>query len=167
MRMSATPETAAPQISVAQAIDLCLLVDQEARWENLRKVRDQPSGAKSLSNEELHAVQNAFAAFRTRLVAYNKKYSPAHATDLLLNYPERLGPWCRRMLALYLQVADDPRVPCPVHLLEKAYRFADGMAGRVGKEPFKRSAPIKTIQAAVRELEALAQWCENDARLAA
>ena len=165
--MSAMPETPTTPLSAEQAIDLCLLVEMEARWENLRKERSQTPMPRPLTNEDLHAAQKAFSTFRAKLLAYNKKYTPAHATDLLLNNPVRLGTWCRRMRALYLQVEHDPRVPCPVHLLEKAYRFAEGMAGRTGKEPFQRSESLQTVQAVIGELEALAQWCAGESRKAA
>jgi hypothetical protein len=152
--MSAMSETPAQNLSLAQATELSLLVDLEARWENLRKAR-------FMTPQELHNVQKAYELFRTKLMAFNKKYAPAHVPDLLLNNPVRLGTWCKRMCQLYLQVEHDPHVPCPVHLLEKAYRCADGMASRIGKEPFKRSVPLDSTQAAVRELEALLRWCSG------
>lgn len=165
--MFATPETPATPLSSAQAIELCLLVEMEARWENLRKERAQTPLAQPRTIEDLHAAQKAFSVFRTKLAAYNKKHTPAHVTDLLLNHPNRLGPWCRRMAALYLQVEHDARVRCPVHLMEKAYRCADGIAARMGKELFKRSLPLDTTHTVIGEFAALAQWCENVAQITA
>src|SRR5436309_2848376 len=109
-----------------QALELSLLVDLEARWENLRK-----SSPGDLQN--LHSRQKAYDAFHTKLVAYNKQYKPAHVPELLLNTPSRLGIWCRAMRDLYVQVEDDSRAHYPVHLLEKAYRWADRIGVRMNK----------------------------------
>lgn len=165
--MSAPSVSPASQFSAGQAVELCLLVELEARWENLRKGRARTPQTRALTIEELNEAQKAFAAFRARLAAYNRQHAPAHVTDLLLNYPNRLAPWCLRMRDLYLQVVQDSRVACPVHLLEKAYRWADGIAGRMGKEPFPRSPAVETTEAAVRELDALARWCDDKNRIAA
>jgi len=165
--MSAPTETPAVTLPVAQAVELCLLIEMEAQWENLRKERSHTPQLRPQTAEDLSRVQRSYEAFRSKLLAFNKKYTPAHVTDLLLNYPNRLGPWCRRMRDLYRQVEQHPRIPCPVHLLEKAYRWADGMAGLMGKEPFRRSMPLTTIQAAIGELEALARWCDELALIAA
>jgi len=159
--MSATSETPAPQLSPAQAIELCLLVDLEARWQNLRATRQPASGTKPVVPENLHDKQTAYEAFRKHLAAYSQKYVPAYVPELLLNNPARLGAWCGRMQDLYLRVGQDPRISCPVHLVEKACRCAEGMAARLGKGPFSRSTPLADTQAAVRELEALARWCEG------
>jgi len=158
--MSEPTETPAAPLPIAQVIELCLLVEMEARWENLRKERSHTPQLRPQTAEDLNGVQRAYEAFRTKLLAYNKKYTPAHVTDLLLNYPNRLGPWCRRMRDLYRQVEQNPRISCPVHLLDKAYRWADGIAGRMSKESFSRSTSLTTIQAALGELEALARWCD-------
>src|SRR2546421_9473452 len=87
--------------SPEQAIDLSLLVDLEARWENLRK---PPSPEGGHGTKDLQGRQSAYDAYRAKLVAYNKRYAPAHVPELLLNTPSRLGAWCRAMRDLYLQV---------------------------------------------------------------
>jgi len=144
--------------SPEQAMDLSLLVDLEARWENLRKT---PSLAGGHGTQDLQGRQRAYESYRAKLVAYNKRYAPAHVPELLLNTPSRLGAWCRAMRDLYLQVEQDPRGHCPAHLLEKAYRRADRVGARLNKEPVRRSPPPGTIRAAVLELEALGRWCED------
>ena len=144
--------------SPEQAMDLSLLVDLEARWENLRKT---PSPAGGHGTQDLQDRQRAYDTYRAKLVAYNKRYAPAHVPELLLNTPSRLGAWCRAMRDLYLQVEQDPRGHCPAHLLEKAYRRADRVGARLNKEPVRRSPPPGTIRAAVLELEALGRWCDD------
>ena len=139
-------------------MDLSLLVDLEARWENLRKT---PSPAGGHGTQDLQGRQRAYESYRARLVAYNRRYAPAHVPELLLNTPSRLGAWCRAMRDLYLQVEQDPRGHCPAHLLEKAYRRADRVGARLNKEPVRRSPPPSTIRAAVLELEALGRWCDD------
>ena len=75
---------------------MALLVELEARWENLRKLppRAQEGGA---ATQDLLVIQKAYDAFRGKLVAYNKRYHPAHVPELLLNTPPRLAAWCRSM----------------------------------------------------------------------
>ena len=81
--------------------------------------------------------------------------------ELLLNNPSRLGAWCRRMRDLYRQVEHDPKGHRPAHLLEKAYRCANRIAVRLNKDLISRSPPPATIGAAIRDLEALATWCDD------
>jgi hypothetical protein len=153
-------EVAAANLNPAQAAELALLVDLEARWENLRKT---PSCGHEVGAtlRDLHGRQKAYEAFRTRLVTYNQRYSPAHVPELLLNTPSRLGIWCRTMRALFLQVEHDPQGHSPVHLLEKAHRWADQIGVRMNKECVNRGEPPDTVQAAIRNLEALGQWCDD------
>jgi hypothetical protein len=143
----------------AQAAEVSLLVDLEARWENLRKPSPPgPAGKPDL--RELLARQKAYEAFHSKLVAYNRRYTPGHVPELLLNTPVRLAAWCRAMRDLYRQVEHAPGGHCPAHLLEKAYRWADRVAARQDKDRVGRSPPPDTIGDAVRDLEALAQWCD-------
>ncbi len=69
------------------------------------------------------------------------------------------------MRDLYLRVEHDPR-HCPLHLLEKAYRWADRVGVRMNKVYVSRSTPPSTIEAAIRDLEALGQWCDDLAKVA-
>ena len=143
---------------LAQATDLALLVELEARWENLRAApATSPDGKPT--TQELQAKQRAYDAFRAKLAAYNKRYTPAHVPELLVNTPVRLRQWCRAMRNLLLLIEADPQGHNPVHLLEKAYRLADRVARNMGAAPVNRSAPPAAIRAAVVELEALDGWC--------
>ncbi len=121
--MFETKEPALANLPSAQAKDLSLLVELEAQWENMRRAPSGPQGRAALT-QDLLGIQKAYDAFRIKLVAYNKRYSPAHVPELLLNTPSRLAIWCRAMRDLFLQVEDDPQVRCPVYLVEKAYRSA-------------------------------------------
>ncbi|MBI3410914.1 MAG: hypothetical protein HY040_21480 [Planctomycetes bacterium] len=144
----------------AQTAALSLLVDLEARWENLRGCQPITPGMTS-SLKELHQKQKAYEAFFTRLVAYNKGYKPAHVPELLLNNAPRLALWCRKMRDLHIRVQCDAEAHYPAHLLEKAYRWADRLADRMKKDRMIRPNPTDNIAAAIRELEELAQWCDN------
>jgi hypothetical protein len=148
----------------AQAADLALLVDLEARWENLRTTRSRVPEVPS-TTEDLHGKQKAYEAFRAKLRRYNQRYRPAHVPEELLHTPARLGRWCRKMRDLYLQIEHDPRGHCPSHLVEKAYRCADRLAAKVSQDRVSRAAAPDTIPAAVRELEGLVQWCDELARV--
>jgi hypothetical protein len=152
--MSELKEAISGGLAPAQAAELSLLVDLEARWENLRQT--SPGDL-----EDLHDRQKAYDAFHTKLVAYNKRYRPAHVPELLLNTPSRLRLWCRAMRDLYLQVKHDPRGHCPAHLLEKAYRRADRIGARMNKDQINRATPPGTIRDVIGELEVLGQWCDR------
>jgi hypothetical protein len=145
-------------LPAAQAAELALLVDLEARWENLRKT---PAPNLVAARLDLMDRQKSYETFRAKLVAYNEEHTPAHVPELLLNTPSRLGAWCRRMRDLHVQVEQDPRGRCPEHLLEKAYRCADRVGVRLNKALISRSPPPATIGAAIRDLETLAAWCDD------
>ncbi len=158
-----TAVSAGPPIPT-QAVELAELVEVEACWENLRADMSRTAAVRS-TTQDLHGIQKAYEAFRVRLTAYNKHYPPGHVPELLLNTPLRLGLWCRRMRDLYVQVKQAPQVRYPVQLLEKAYRCADRIAGRTGKACPHRSTLAGDLQTAIREMEALGQWCANQAGL--
>ena len=158
-------ELPAGNLDPAQTAALALLVDLEARWENLRTTSSRvPEGRSTL--QDLQVKQKAYDAFRAKLVAYNHRYKPAHVPELLLNTPSRLGTWCWAMRDLYLQVERDPLGHCPVHLLEKAYRWTDRLGIRMNKDRLSRAAPPGTIRAAIQNLEALGRWCDDLAKVA-
>ena len=161
--MPETTDTPEAPLDPAQAAELALLIDLEARWQNLRTLGSPSPGMVSAS-QQLFGKQKAYETFRAKLRGYNRQYVPAHVPEVLLNTPGRLGTWCRRLRDLYRLVEHDPRVHCPTHLLEKAYRCADWLAGKVGRDPISRSGPPGTIPAALRELEALAEWCDDSVR---
>jgi hypothetical protein len=153
------------KMDAAQAAELSLLVDLEARWENLRRTRLRPPEVDS-STQDLQGKQKAYESFHAKLVAYNKRHTPKHVPEPMLNTPSRLARWCRTMRDLYLRVEHDPRGHCPVHLLDKAYQCADRVAIRMNKGFVSRSTPPDTIQSAIRDLEALSQWCDEVAKVA-
>ncbi len=155
--MSAVYNVPLGSLTCAQASDLAVLVDVEARWENLRKAAPPVSGL-----HDLHARQRAYDAFHAKLVAYNRRYTPPHASELLLNTPTRLALWCRRMRDLFAQVESAAATPCPVHLVEKAYRWADQVGTNRGQPPAARPpAPPASVREAVEALEAVARWCDD------
>jgi hypothetical protein len=65
------------------------------------------------------------------------------------------------MRDIYMQVERDPQAVYPVHLLEKAYRWADRMAARMNKARVNRLTPPGTIRSAIEELEAVGRWCDD------
>jgi len=149
----------------AQAAELARLVELEARWENLRTSPARTPQVVS-TPQDLPRRQKAYEAFRAKLAAYNKRYRPAHIPELLLNTPVRLGKWCRAMRDLYLQVEQVPDMSLPAQLLEKAYRWADRVAGTLGKDCITRTGSLDSIRDAIQGLELLGQWCEDLARAA-
>jgi hypothetical protein len=164
------PETIAAAVGtlgLAQATELSVLVDLEARWENLRKAPSRDPEVGPNSTQDLQSRQKAYEAFRVKLMAYNNRFTPAHVPEQLLNTPSRLGTWCRTMRELYLQVDRDAQGHCPVHLLEKAHRWADRVGVRMNKDRISRPTAPATLQEAILELEALGQWCDDLVRVAA
>ena len=158
--MSPINEAPAVNQTRAQVTELSVLVDLEAGWENLRRPTPRhPDGAAAL--KDLSARQKAYDAFRVRLLAYNKRYAPAHVPELLLNTPTRLGSWCRAMRDLYRQVEHDPQAHRPLNLLEKACRQAGQISARMNKSLVSLDTPPATIADAVRQLDALGQWCDD------
>ena len=153
---------AIPEVTLdpGQAAELARLVELEARWENLRKTPSwAPRGPSTL--QDLQGKQKAYEAFRSKLAAYNKRYTPAHVPELLLNTPVRLGKWCRWMRDLHQQLASSPQTACPGQLVEKAYRWADWVAGRLGKDKFNRGKPVEDVAGAIQELDGVCRWCDE------
>lgn len=157
-------------LSAAQARELSLLVELEAGWENLR-VGPSLAQNQAATVKELHQKQRAYETFHGKLVAYNKVFRPAHVPELLLNTADRLGPWCRRMADLLRAAQHDSQAYYPVHLIDKAYRWADRLSDKSKVDRIPRpSPPVSTplqggdrggVAAALQELENVAQWCES------
>lgn len=156
----ATLATCMQNSPAAQSIALSLLVDLEAHWENLRACPPKTPGM-TPTLKELHQKQRAYEAFFTRLVTYNKEFKPAHVPELLLNKASRLRLWCRRMRDLQIKVQFNTEAHYPMHVLEKAYRWADQLADRMKTDRIIRPNPSDNISAAIGELENLAHWCDN------
>jgi hypothetical protein len=165
-RMQDTRPLADMDLDPVQGAELTWLVDLEARWENSLHDSRRTRGTQA-ATRDLHELQKAYEAFRSRLQAYNRRYASAHVTELLLNTPARLGKWCRAMRNLYLRVRDDPKCHCPTSLMEKAYRWADQLAARLCIDPFSRQPAPADIEATVQQLNALSEWCDGRARPAA
>jgi len=161
--MIETTELPTRKLEPAQAIELALLVDIEAGWENMRKTAGADAASVGSSLQGLRGRQKAYDAFRARLAAYNKRYTPQHVPELLLNTPTRLGIWCRKMRELYLQIEHDNQAHCPVHLLDKAYRWGDRIGARLHRELPRAATPPGTLREAIQELEAVEQWCDESA----
>lgn len=161
--MPETMEVAVRSMDSTRAAELALLVELEARWENLRQYPAQAHEGTSPAQtlQKLLVIQKAYESFRSKLTAYNQRHKPAHVPELLLNTLARLAPWCRAMQNLYLQVEQDPKIAPPVALLEKGYRYAERISARTGKDGVSRPATPGTVRAAVDGLGVLAQWCDD------
>src|SRR5262245_51363625 len=108
--MMMTVETAA--LPLDQAMALAALVELEALWENLPK--GDPQDSVKASVQGLRAKQGAYDAYHAKLVAYNRRYRPAHEAEAVATSPVRLGKWCRRMRDLLGRL--DHEATCPIHL---------------------------------------------------
>lgn len=151
-------------LELAQVLELAELVEAEARWDNLRKYRlvNRGQGAP----DDLSSVQRAYDSFHRHLVAYNRRHRPIHVGELLLNTTKRLGPWCATMSDLFEALLANPKVACPVNLVEKAYRRAEHIAIRMRQDPPTRRSPPETIQVAIEDLRAVIAWCDSSPQVA-
>src|SRR5262249_22882898 len=146
-------------LDLQQAVDLAQVVELEARWENLPHAATPRGGALCVGG--LHDKQNAYAAYSARLIADNGRYTAGHFAKPASGTAPRLAAWLQAMRGLFSRVEHDPRCACPVHLVEKAYRWADRVALLLKKDPVQRVPPPGTTRAAIEELEKLLRWCEN------
>src|SRR5262249_19560278 len=143
--------------SLAQAGALAELVELEARWENLR-YQPTPKGG-PLPRETLVRKQMAHDVFQAKLRAYNRRYTPPHLPDVLLNPAVRLGKWCQAMRDLYRLIEPDLSARCPVSIVEKAYRWADRIARRTNRSLVAAQASPRFVGEVIAELESLSRWC--------
>jgi hypothetical protein len=151
-------------LSLAQAAALADLVELEARWENLR---DQPTPKGGpLPRETLVRKQMAHDAFQAKLLVYNRRYTPPHVPELLLNTAARLGKWCQAMLDLYRLIEPDLSAHCPGSIVEKAYRWADRIARRTNRSLVSAQASPRFVGEVIAELESLGRWCAAGIRQA-
>jgi hypothetical protein len=160
--MLATRESLPGHHGLAQAAELAELLDAEACWENLRKTPGD-DGNMAVLLRDLTARQRAYEAFRTRLTAYNARHKPAHLPELMLNNPIRLGTWCGKLRDLFRLLEQDSQAPCPLHLVEKAYRAADRIGERQETALVERAPRPASVAAAIRVLETVAEWCAGQA----
>ena len=158
--MDAVATAAATCRPPTQVTELAQLVELEARWENMRQ-GCTPARSTQSAPQALVKVQRAYDAFHETLVRYNKRHVPAHVPELLLNTPLRLATWCLAMRNLYAQLEHDRQVHSPIHLVEKAYCAADRISVRLGTDAISRSPAPGTVQAALDNLQILANWCEQ------
>lgn len=159
--MLAMNEATTAKLDPVQAAELAVLVDIEAGWENMRRAAGGDASEAGRTLQDLRGRQKAYDAFRSRLAAYNKRYTPQHVPELLLNTPARLGIWCRKMRELHLQIEHDSQAHCPVHLLDKAYRCGDRIGVRLHRSLPRAAAAPTSIREAIQELEAIEQWCDD------
>jgi hypothetical protein len=151
-------------LNLAQAAALAELVELEARWENLRH-QPTPKGG-PLPRETLVTKQMAHDAFRAKLQAYNRRYTPSHVPELLLNTAVRLGKWCQAMRDLYRLIEPDLSARCPGSIVEKAYRWANRIARRTNRSLVSEQGSPRSVGEVIAELESLGRWCAAGIRQA-
>ena len=101
-----------------------------------------------------------------KLLAYNRRYTPPHVPELLLNTAARLGKWCQAMRDLYRLIEPDPSARCPGSIVEKANRWADRIARRTNRSVVSAQASPRFVCDAIAELESLGRWCAAGIRQA-
>lgn len=141
-------EAAAEELTPARAAELARVLDLQARWQNLRDGGSQ-------STARLQALQVAFENYRVRLAAYTARNQAEPVPELTPTKPGRLGTWCKTVRGV-LRRAEE--LECPTHVVAKAHRVADQIAGRLQAEPVVRGEPTD-VAGAVRALEAVIGWC--------
>jgi hypothetical protein len=141
-------EAAGDRLTPGRAAELVRVLDLQSRWENLRAGGSQ-------STSQLHALQAAFEAYRVRMAAYTARNQGEPVPELTPSKPGRLGTWCTTIRAV-LRRAEG--CECPAHVVAKAHRVADRIAGRLKAEPVGRETPTD-VAGAVRALDAVIGWC--------
>ena len=150
-------ETSAEKFDPVQAADLINVLNLQAKWEC---VLGTPVGADvASSTTNLQDRQRQYEAFRIQMAAYVDRYKTTYVPDMTLNTPDRFGRWCRTVRAVCGRAEQVAGSVCPDHVVEKAYRVADRIAGTLSKDPVGRGAAPDSIGAAIRDLDAVIVWC--------
>jgi hypothetical protein len=143
-------EAAADRLTPARAAELVQILDLQSRWENLR-------AAGSPTTAQLHGLQAAFEAYRIRMAAYTARNQGEPVPELTPTKPGRLGAWCRTVRAVLRRAGG---CDCPAHIVAKAHRVADQIAGRLEAEPVGRERPTD-MAGALGQLDRVIAWCER------
>jgi hypothetical protein len=152
-------ETLAEKMDPAQAVELARLFELHAKWENMRET---PAGAATgFSTLDLQERQRAYDSFRTRQAAYTARFRAAPLSEVSLNGPERVGDWARTVRAVLRRAEIEAKDESFPHVVAKAYRLVERVAGRIKVEALARGATGEGINGAVRNLNAAIQWCED------
>jgi hypothetical protein len=118
------------------------------------ELRENPPG-----QSVVYAAGPVGDAFQAKLLAYNRRYTPPHVPELLLNTAARLGKWCQTMRDLYRLIEPDPSSHCPGGIVEKAYCWADRIARRTNRSLVSAQASPRFVCDAIAELESLGRRC--------
>ena len=145
-------------LDAAQAAELLVVADLEARWSNLRKGETWFEAGSRLS--DLQVKQRAYESFRSKLLAFQSRFKQPYEAEPLLGNPVRLASWCRGLRDLCRRAEGHDRCPCPTHVVEKAYRIADRLAARGDQPPARPATPSTTLRGASEDLDGIAQWCD-------
>lgn len=157
--MAQLTETLAEKMDPAQAVELARLIELHAKWENMRET---PAGAAAgFSTLDLQERQRAYDAFRARQVAYTTRFRAAPLSEVSLNGPERVGDWARAVRAVLRRAEVEAKDESFPHAVAKAYRLVERVAGRLKVGALTRGASGDGIAGAVRNLNAVIQWCED------
>ena len=79
-------EAAAASLTPSRATELTRVLELQSEWENLAADHVH-------STARLQAVQKAFDAYRTRMLAYTARDRTQPVPELTLNKSSRLGAW--------------------------------------------------------------------------
>jgi len=137
--MALFTEREAETLPPEQAAALVRILNLQARWDGLLAVKAKEVTA-------LHAKQKANDAFRAALRDYTEKYSTARVPEPSHVMPDRMAMWCRTLRALFLKAEGVD----PTEVMDRAYRLADRIAARAGKDPVDRQSGLDGVIA----------WCD-------
>ena len=88
--MPDTSNISVASLAPEQAVDLSILIDLEACWDNLGNISSRPHDG-HLTLQSLHQRQKAYDTFIAKLMNYNKRYAPVHVPEQRLNTPGPAG----------------------------------------------------------------------------
>lgn len=153
--MAQITETLAEKLDPVQAMELARIIELQAKWENTREP------AATFSTLDLQERQRAYDAFRARQSAYTARYRTAQVSEVSLNGPERVGTWAKTVRAVLRRAELEAKTDAPIHTVAKASRLVNRIADRLKLDPLPPAAPTDGIAAAIRNLDAVIQWCDD------
>jgi hypothetical protein len=146
-------EAAADALSPTQAAALAHVLDLQAEWQNLKE------DGRDSSTARLQGLQRTFEAFRVGLAAYAALYGADPGPERRPTDPEHLAAWCLVTRAVVRRADPWPGGGGPAQVAVRAYRLADELADRQGREPVARTAEAATRDGVLAVLEAVGAWC--------
>jgi hypothetical protein len=148
-------EAAADALSSIEAAALLNVLDLQAEWQNLKE------DGRDYSTARLQELQRTFEAFRVGLADYATLYRADPVPERTPTAPDQLAVWCRITRAVVQRADPWQGNRGAAQVASRAYRLADGLAGRLCRKPVARLTDAATRDDVLAVLESVGTWCES------